>query len=138
MANRFFNQFRLSLEKQVVDIFGRVTIGGTGAPTLVAAQSKGIVSVTRTATGRYVFVFGTNTSLLDTYGKLLKVAVTFDESSNSGTAPVSNSFYVFANAISTSGTASVTVQFTNSTGTGTDPASTEAILITFTFRNSTP
>lgn len=136
MANRYFNQFRLSLEKQVSDIFCRVTFGSTGAPTVVTGQSKGIVSVTRTATGRYVIVFGTNSSMLDLYNKLLGLNVTWDESSNSGTAPLAPLCFIFANAITTSGTASITVQFTNSTGTGTDPASTEAVLLNFVFRNS--
>lgn len=136
MANRYFRQFRLSLEPQVSDIFCRVTFGATGAPTLVTAQSKGVVSITRSATGRYVIVFGTNTSMLDTYFKFLGMDCTYDESSNSGTAPVASQCYVFANSTNTVNTASITVQFTNSTGTATDPANTEAVLFNFVFKNS--
>ena len=138
MANRFFNQFRLALDKQLCEINAVVSFGSTGAPTVVTSnyQSKGIVSVTRSSTGKYVFKFGTNASLLDTYNQLVGLHVTWDESSNSGTAPLANSYYIFSNAIGTAGTATVTVQLTNSTGTATDPASTEIGRFCFSFRNS--
>jgi hypothetical protein len=40
MANRFFQQFRYSLEKNVVDLFCDVTVGATGAPTKVVSKLK--------------------------------------------------------------------------------------------------
>ncbi len=136
MANRYFTQFRNCLDKKMCDVFCRVTFGSTGAPTLVAGQNKGIVSVTRTGTGKYVFVFGTNASLLDVYNKFYGMNLTWDESSNSGTAPLAPLYYIFANATQTAGTCSLTVQLTNSTGSATDPASTEAGLFDFVFRDS--
>lgn len=137
MANRYFRQFRNTLEPQVVDIFAQVSFGAAGAPTLSAANSKGIVSVTRTATGRYVFVFGTNVQSKDTYVKLLGVTATWDATANSGTAPAAPIVYLFANAISTIGTASVTVQCLDAAGVAADPASTEIVHIDFTLKNST-
>lgn len=53
MSNRRFNQFRLQLEKKVVDLYAKVTIGATGAPTLVTAYSKGIASIARNSAGNY-------------------------------------------------------------------------------------
>jgi hypothetical protein len=47
MANRRFEQFQLSLEKAVVTLYGKVAIGSTGAPTISAANSKGILSIVR-------------------------------------------------------------------------------------------
>lgn len=136
MANRMTNQFRGTFQKSVVDVQCRVTFGSSGAPTLVSGQSAGIVSVTRNSTGKYTFVFGTDSQRLDLYNKFLGLTVTWDESANSGTAPLAALYYIFANSITTSGTASMVVQLTNSTGTATDPASTEAALFDFCFRNS--
>lgn len=137
MANRYFRQFRNTLEPQVVDIFAQVSFGATGAPTLSAANSKGIVSVTRTAVGRYVFVFGTAALNLDTYNKLLGVVATWDATANSGTAPAAPIIYLFANAVSTLGTASVTIQCLDAAGVAADPATTEIVHLDFTLKNST-
>lgn len=136
MANRFFNQFRLSLEKQVSDIFARVTIGATGAPTIVTAQTKGVVSVTRNSAGVYTFVFGTNASMLDTYNKLLGVHVTYDATGDSGAASDAPLWNVTGNSIATVGTASVQITFRNTSGVATDPSNGEAFWFQFTFRNS--
>lgn len=136
MANRYFNQFRLSLEKQVVDIFAQVTFGAAGAPTLSGVNSKGVVSCTRNSTGTYTFVFGTTAGYLDTYNRLLCVDVVFDETSNSGTAPLSPGLFVKSNLIATSGTASVQIVLLNGSLAATDPASTEIGLFNFTFKNS--
>ena len=53
MANRLFTQFRYTLEKKIVDIYAKATIGATGAPTLVEALSKGVSSIVRTGVGAY-------------------------------------------------------------------------------------
>lgn len=136
MANRFFTDMAFTLEKDVVCLFAYVTFGSTGAPTLVAAKSKGIVSVTRNSAGVYTFVFGTNTKSLDTYPRLLMVRHLFDETANSGTAPAAPAMFLTGNSVATGGTASLQVEF-NITGTATDPASTEAVFMEFTFTNST-
>lgn len=138
MANRYFNQFNLALEKSVVNIFARVTFGSTGAPTLVTTnnQSKGVVSVTRNSAGKYTFVFGAGATKLDTYYKLLMVKHVFDETANSGTAPAAPGMYITGNSIATIGTSSIQIVF-NAAGTATDPASTEAVNLHFIFSNST-
>lgn len=63
MANRDYNR-RQSLEKEVKDLYARVTIGTSGAPTLVANQSLGIASISRTSAGLYVL------TLQDRYASL--------------------------------------------------------------------
>ena len=55
MANRRFDQFRYSLEKKVVDLFAHISIGATGAPTIIRA--KGISTIARTAAGKYKITF---------------------------------------------------------------------------------
>lgn len=50
MANRNFNR-KQALEKEVKEIYAKVSIGGTGAPTLTS--SVGVASITRTSAGLY-------------------------------------------------------------------------------------
>lgn len=135
MANRTFYQFRWALEKNVSDIFCRMTIGAAGAATLVTAQSKGVVSVTRNSAGVYTFVFGTNASLLDLYNKLLMITVLYDSITDSGAASDAPLWNLTGNSIATPGTASLQVTFRNTSGTATDPSSGEALNFNFIFRN---
>ncbi len=138
MANRFFEQFRWSLEKNVTDIYAYVTFGAAGACTLSTSatkSSKGVVSVTHDGTGLYTFVFGTNAAMLDTYYKLLDVNVTWDGITD-GDAPLAPLFYLSANSIATVGTASLQLTLTASNGTATDPEDTDAAYFHFTFGNS--
>jgi hypothetical protein len=67
MANRRFNQFQYSLEFNVVHLFMKVAIGSTGAPTLSAANSKGIASISRSGVGKYLI------TLSDAYNKFLSI-----------------------------------------------------------------
>jgi hypothetical protein len=137
MANRYMTQFQLTLEKKVSTVFAHVTFGASGAPTLDAANSKGVVSVTRSSAGKYVFVFGTKAGMLDTYNKLLGVDPVFDTIGTSGAAPAAPNMAVVANSVAVAGTCSLTIQFFNSAGTATDPASGEGLYIAFTFKDST-
>lgn len=137
MANRYTTQFFNTLSKGITGIYLRVTFGASGAPTIDRSgfQSQGIVSVTRNSAGLYTIVFGTQAGMLDVYYKLLMVKHVFDESGNSGTAPLSPGMFVVANSISTSA-ASIQIEF-NSGGTATDPASGEAVFLEFVLKNST-
>jgi len=53
MAGGSWTQFRYSFEKQVVDLYGRITFAGSGAPTLVSGYNKGFDSVAKVGTGIY-------------------------------------------------------------------------------------
>lgn len=128
MANRWFNQFRLSLEKQVVDIFADVTFGGTGAPTLVAAGSKGVSSISRSGTGAYTI------TLSDAYVGLLMVNKMYIKTGATG--PAAYGMYVVSQTVSTVATPVINVQFTSATAAA-DPDSGDEVLLQFTLKNST-
>jgi hypothetical protein len=138
MANRYTTQFVKTLSKGITVLYARVTFGAAGAPTIdrTGFQSQGIVSVTRNGTGLYTIVFGTQAGMLDVYFKLLLVKHSFDESGNAGVAPVAPGMFLVANAVSTPASCSLQVQF-NAAGVATDPASTEAVFLEFTLKNST-
>ena len=53
MANRTFNDAQ-ALEKEIKTLFAKISIGATGAPTLVKPGSLGIASVARSAQGDYL------------------------------------------------------------------------------------
>lgn len=55
MADRSFNR-RQSLEKEVKDLYVRISFGSTGAPTLVAGSSYGASSITRNSAGDYSLI----------------------------------------------------------------------------------
>lgn len=69
MANRLFNQFRLALEKQVVDLYAQMTAtDGAGAISFSVPNSKGIASIAKvTGNGRY------DITLQDSYVRLLNI-----------------------------------------------------------------
>lgn len=136
MANRAYVLPSFQLEKQVVRLYAQVTFGSSGAPTLVAANSKGIVSVTRNSAGKYTFVFGTKTASLDMYYKMLQLNVLWDATKNSGTAPAAPLVYLTGNSVATAATCSLQILFTNTSQTATDPASTEQAFFEFVLSNS--
>lgn len=51
-ANRNFNR-KQALDKEIKELYVNVAIGASGAPTLDAAQSLGVASVSRVSAGRY-------------------------------------------------------------------------------------
>lgn len=126
MANRLFYQFRLSLEKSIVDLFGKVTIGASGAPTLVTASSKGIASITKNSTGRYTIV------LQDSYYGLLNGQIIIVNS----TAPAAPNVRIVSEAVANAASKAIVIQFSIADGTATDPGSGEAFLMSFQLKNS--
>jgi hypothetical protein len=136
VANRYFTQFQWTLEKNPVKLFALVTFGASGAPTLNAAKSKGIKSITRTSAGLYVVTFGTvgqPAVTVDTYNDIFGVHHRFLLASGHPAAP---NMFIVSQAVATAGT--MTIQFDNAAGTAaTDPASGEAVYLTFDLKNST-
>lgn len=124
MANRRMQQFRYSMEYNVVDLFAVITIGGTGAPTLTIGG--GIASVSRTSAGLYVI------TLSDTYAKLLHVATQAVSSTSAQAAPMCT---VVSETVATNKT--ITLQYRAiDNSTATDPASGEILLVKIALRNS--
>ncbi len=137
MANRYTQQFMLTQEKRATKIFANVSFGASGAPTLSAINSKGVLSVTRNAQGRFTFAFGTNVNgsvSRDVYVKLMNVSAVFNAGTSAPTAPIVS---VRANNVSTAGTASITLSLLDYAGAETDPASGEIGYFEFTFGDST-
>lgn len=126
MANRLFQQFRFSLEKKVVELWGHVTFGAVGAPTLDTANSKGIKSIVRNSAGTYTI------TLQDTYKYLLKVDAHWI---NPGAAPAAPSVYVVSQNIGNLAAPTIVIK-TNAAGTATDPATTDELKFHLTFRDS--
>lgn len=127
MANRWFQQFRYSLEKAVVDLYAVVDFGAAGAPTLdTSNNSKGITSITRTGAGTYDIV------LQDSYYKLLNVTGMFLTATGGPAAPT---IYVSAESVGTQAGGTLTV-VTQNGGTDTDPADGETLYLQITLGNS--
>jgi hypothetical protein len=134
MANRWFNQWLWSLEKNPAQLWGYVTFGSSGAPTLDGINSKGIKSIVRNSTGNYTVTFGVSggNAVTDTYNALYFASRRFLSSS----APVAPHMYVVSQAVQTDGT--VVVQFTDDDGsTAEDPASGEKVYLQFRVKTST-
>lgn len=77
MANRLMQQFQWSLEKKMVHLYGKVAIGASGAPTLDAANSKGIASIVRNSAGKYTI------TLQDPYVQFMSFVPTIQLASGS-------------------------------------------------------
>lgn len=127
MANRWFNQFCYSLVKSKVMLFGKATIGSSGAVTLSAANSKGITSMTLGTAGLYTIV------LADTYPALLNFHVSTLLASGT---PVNVSYAIQSQAVSTAGTQNIVIQFMGQDGAAVNPDSGAVLYFTITLNNS--
>ena len=126
MANRFFQQFRFSLEKYVVDLWAHVSFGAAGAPTLDVANSKGIASISRVSAGLY------DIELQDSYYKFLMA----QSMAKSASAPAAPLMHLVSEQVGDGDEPKLQVQFTDSTGVATDPASGEEAYMQFSLSNS--
>jgi hypothetical protein len=136
MANRWLNQFRYSFEKRLVNPILRAAIGASGAPTLDAANSKGIYSITRdvATAGKYTVQFGSAQNAVfvkDVYVKFMGLTFTSVFTSISTVGSVS----VLADTTATDG--KLVIQCVDYAGAAVDPASGEVIIVQFTFKDST-
>jgi hypothetical protein len=141
MANRYCNQFQLTQEKRVTSIFAKVSFGATGAPTLSASNSKGVLSVTRNNPGTYTFVFGSGSGVsqqLDSYVKVMGVNVVFNTTAvNIGvTPPVAPILFIAADNTGNNAVASITVVLVDDAFAAADPASGEIGYFEFIFGDS--
>lgn len=125
--NRSFNQFQYSLEKQVVSLFGTVTIGSTGA--VGAVTGLGISGVTRTGTGAYTI------TLTEGFNKLLGFNWIFGGGTASGIGSVE-----LAQSLANQGTdikaGTVDIVCYSATTTAADPASGCVLQFEIIARNS--
>lgn len=124
MSNRYMFQFRYSLERDLCDLYAQVTIGSTGAPTLVSASSKGIASIARNSAGKYTV------TLSDKYNSLLDMDVLFK--STTGIPAAADVGMISADV---SGAKTVVFQC-SAAGVATDPASGATMFIHLALRNN--
>lgn len=123
MANRNFNR-KQALDKEIKEIYAKVTIGAAGAPTLVTASntSVGVASISRTSAGLYVL------TLQDKYNRLSHADIHI-------ITPTAEDIkaHVSAETVATSKT--VTFRC-DAAGVATDPASGDSFLIALQLKNS--
>ncbi len=119
MADRTFNR-RQALEKEVKDLYVKVTVGATGAPTLTSRT--GIASITRNSAGNYTV------TLQDKYNSLKFAQVTFlDDDAQD----------LRVQLLAEDVADAKTVQFVCLTAaTPTDPASGQTMLIKLELKNT--
>lgn len=119
MANRGFSR-KQALEKQVCEIYAKVTIGASGAPTLTTGY--GVTSITRTSAGLYQL------TLADKYTSLKNMEVIFLSSTAQDIRA-----QIKAETVATT----KLVDFFTLTGaTETDPSSGQVMLIKFDLKNT--
>lgn len=125
MANRYFNQFHFSPIPMYTSIFAKISIGASGAPTLVTAGgiSKGVASVSRVSAGKYLL------TLSDTYNYLVGGKGIFVASGGAAAPDVS----IDAESVASAKTVTI---LTQAGGVNTDPASGEVLLLEIELKNS--
>jgi hypothetical protein len=120
MADRNFNR-KQALEREVKNLFAKVTIGSSGAPTLTTGY--GFASISRTSTGLYVL------TLQDKYASLKAVNIIHMSTSAEDLNPQVKSEDVV-------GAKTITF-FTLAGGSVADPASGDVLLISVALKNTT-
>lgn len=119
MANRTFNR-RQALEKEIKDIYAKVTVGSSGAPTLVSPV--GVASIVRNSAGNYTI------TLQDKYMALRFAQVSFLDD---------NAQDLRAQLIAEDVASAKTVQFVCLTGaSATDPQSGQTMFIKLELKNT--
>ena len=125
------NQFAISYEKGLVHIFAAVSIGASGAPTLVASKNQGIKSVTRNSAGNYTVTFGAiGQAGIDKYQRLMSM----DGCVSNVTASAIIAVQPLADAVASG---SMTVVTSSASATAADPESGSTLLLHFVVKNST-
>ena len=128
MASRDFKNVQSS-ERAVKIVYGRATIGSTGAPTLDASSSIGVRSITRTAAGDYTIVLGSSTpAATDKYSKLLWGDATIVEADDTDLHS-----YLASDTVSTDGTFKI---ICTAAATPTDPPDGSVLLFKAELKNT--
>lgn len=125
MANLYLNQFHYSPIPMLTSLFAKVSIGASGAPTLVTAGglSKHIASIVRNDVGDYTI------TLSDTFNYFVGLRSSF-VAANGPAAPDVN---VAAEDVASAKTVQVLCQ---AGGVNTDPAQGEVMNLEFILKNS--
>lgn len=128
MANKTAFQFRYSYEREVTEIYAKVNIGASGAPTIASGNAKGVLSIVRNSAGNYTL------TLQQPYNRLLDCSSQSISGSSAQAAPMCT---IVSEAVATAATPTVRLQYRAiDNSTATDPASGEVLLIRIAVRNS--
>lgn len=125
MANRTFYPSRGSLSREIVKLYGSVTVGASGAIT--ASSAKGFsVALTAAETGRYTV------TLVDAYNAFRGCNVTVEGADD---AALTVLYGGVRNVDVSASSKSFDIQFVGAVGTDTDPASGDVFHIEITLQN---
>lgn len=119
MANRNFNR-KQALEKEVKELYAKVTIGASGAPTLTSGY--GITSVAKVSDGLYRF------TLADQYASLKHVEAILLESTARD--------HTFQLKLETVATTKLVELFVLTAGVVAEPANGAIIFVKFDLKNT--
>tara|TARA_R100001594_G_scaffold126751_1_gene164120 strand:- start:5243 stop:5635 length:393 start_codon:yes stop_codon:yes gene_type:complete len=128
MANRDFKDLQAA-EREVKRLYLKATIGASGAPTLVAADSLGVKTIVRNGTGDYTITLGTPSGNTDKYNKLLwSDGKLLDPDAEDVRVQIDT------DSISSAGTMKI---LTVTGGSAADPSNGATLLMVFDVKNST-
>lgn len=116
-------QFHNSFVPNLTCLYLKATIGAAGAPTLVAAASVGVDSISRVSAGKFLVT-------LNKKYQALRMAKSCFIASGGAAAP---DLSVDTDAVASAGTLTV---LTQSGGVNTDPASGEVMLLEIMLKDS--
>ena len=125
-----FLYLKLGKQADLHDIYAQVTIGATGAPTLVTAGdvSDGVKSITRSTNGKYTLTFGTSAAAV------LYDTVRFSEMTVKNPTTDDVRYQENIESVGTDGV----LKFMTLTGaTATDPASGSTLRLHFVLEKTT-
>lgn len=125
MSNRYGYNNANSLEPGLFRIFAEVTIGASGACTLVAAKSRGVTSITRNAAGKYTVVFQDRYNFFKSFTLVTKNATGISAAPDVG----------FLTETMNASTKNFVFQM-SSGGLATDPASGDRLYLRWVMKNS--
>lgn len=127
MAQRRFFQFRYSLQREIVELVCKASIGASGAVTISSTDAKGIASITKEATaGQYTI------KLQDSYMALMHVAGIVLDASPS-TSPI---IQVISEQVATSSDPKLVIQCLDPAGAAANPASGSTLMVKIMLRNA--
>lgn len=126
MANRNFYPARGSLSREVVKLYGNVTIGGSGAVSAVSAKGF-TVAKTGSETGRYTI------TLEDTYTAFRGAHVTVEGADDAALT----AFYAAVRNVDVGSAKTLDIQLVSAIATDANPASGDVLHIELTLQNGT-
>lgn len=122
MASRIFYR-KQALEREVKELFIKISIAAAGAPTLVSGASYGAASIARNSAGNYTLV------LQDQYNSLKNLEIIHQASSAQDL-----SFQMASEDVNSSNKSITFMSLT--AGTETDPASGTVLLLKIELKNT--